>query len=175
MKKTTPTYYIYHIHNRKIGCSINPNQRAKTQLKENETYEIIYETDDIKLVSLLEQTLQMMYGYKVDNCPYYVEAKRIGKKHTQEAKDKIGDTHRGKIVSQDTKDKMSQSAKGRTGWNKGLKHSEETKKKMSKSRRAQKGSNNQKEITIQEITYPSLSEASRQLGVSTYFVQKLIS
>lgn len=35
-----------------------------------------------------------------------------GRKHSQEAKDKIGNTHRGKIVSKETREKMSKSLKG---------------------------------------------------------------
>ena len=84
-------YYIYHIKNRKIGCSNNPDKRAKSQLKKNETYEIIYQTEDIKMASLIEQTAQMMYGYRVDVMPYShsVEQQRLrGLKGAQTMKEK---------------------------------------------------------------------------------------
>jgi len=56
--------------------------------------------------------------------------------HTTESKRKIGDAHRGKIISNETKKKISDSKKGIIPWNKGKKckkASEETKLKMSLS------------------------------------------
>lgn len=43
------------------------------------------------------------------------------KNPTKEVREKIGRTHRGKIVSLETRKKMSESDKGRIPWNKGKK------------------------------------------------------
>ena len=70
------------------------------------------------------------YGYK--HTPESIEKNRIAH---------LGNKNRmGKLHTEETKKKMSETAKGKTPWNKGMKdeyttkpHSEETKKKMSKS------------------------------------------
>ena len=54
----------------------------------------------------------------------------LGNKHTEEAKLKIGEAHKNKIVSKETRDKMSKLKKGNTNML-GKTHSEETKKKIS--------------------------------------------
>lgn len=73
--------------------------------------------------------------------------------HTKEWNKKIGLANRGKVISEETRRKMSLSMKGRPAWNKGVKvdkqkypkmghyrkHSEDTKKKMSENSYAWKG------------------------------------
>ena len=59
---------------------------------------------------------------------------RLGYKHTEEIKKKIGLGNKGKIVSQETRKKMSDSHKGQKAWNKGKKLSKENCEAISRSR-----------------------------------------
>jgi len=52
-----------------------------------------------------------------------------GKTHTQEVREKLSNLHKGKILSEETRKKMSESAKKRKS-QKGRKHSDETKEKI---------------------------------------------
>ena len=54
----------------------------------------------------------------------------MGRRHTPESKAKIGAIHRGKIVSEETRQKISQANQGMQTWL-GRNHSDETKKKLS--------------------------------------------
>ena len=64
-------YKVYHIPGKKIGCTKNIKKRVEEEqgYKPGE-YEILYETDDIKLASKAERTLQQDLGYRVDTKPY---------------------------------------------------------------------------------------------------------
>jgi NTP pyrophosphatase (non-canonical NTP hydrolase) len=64
-------YKVYHIPGKKIGCTKNVKKRVEEEqgYKPGE-YEILYETDDIKLASKAERTLQQDLGYRVDTKPY---------------------------------------------------------------------------------------------------------
>ena len=65
------TYYIYHIPGQKIGVTRDLNKRVTQQqgFAEGE-YEVLYESDDIDVVSRLEIELQKSYGYPVDRTLY---------------------------------------------------------------------------------------------------------
>ena len=56
----------------------------------------------------------------------------ISKKHSEEAKKKISESHKGKHLSEETKKKLSEA-------NIGKKMSEQTRKKMSESRKENPG------------------------------------
>jgi group I intron endonuclease len=56
-----------------------------------------------------------------------------GREVKQETRDKIGNAHRGKVLSVEHKEKISNSLIGKPGTMKGKHHSEETKEKMSRS------------------------------------------
>ena len=64
----------------------------------------------------------------------------FGKHHTEKSKEKRKETLKNNnyVVSEETRNKLSESHKGKTAWNKGLKHTEETKNKMSASRKGMK-------------------------------------
>ena len=64
-------YKVYHIPGKKIGCTKNIKKRVEEEqgYKPGE-YEILYETNDIKLASKAERTLQQDLGYRVDTKPY---------------------------------------------------------------------------------------------------------
>ena len=60
-------YYIYHIPGQKIGVTRNLSKRVTQQQGyAEEEYEVLYESDDIDLISELEIELQKSYGYPVD-------------------------------------------------------------------------------------------------------------
>lgn len=75
------TYYIYHIPNVKIGCSIKPEKRVK--LQGYKKYEILEKHKDIYIASKREKKLQEEYGYKVDNSPYYQTIEFSKKSYTK--------------------------------------------------------------------------------------------
>lgn len=62
-------FYIYHIKNKKIGCTTNPKRRTKMQgfLE----YEVLEKHSDIIVASDREIELQKQYGYDVDTIPYW--------------------------------------------------------------------------------------------------------
>ena len=64
-------YKIYHILGKKIGCTKNIQKRVVEEqgFKPGE-YEILFETDNIKLAAEAERQLQKDLGYKVDMKPY---------------------------------------------------------------------------------------------------------
>ena len=76
-------YKVYHILGKKIGCTKNIKKRVEEEqgYKLGE-YEILYETDDIKLASKAERTLQQDLGYRVDTKPYDKLFNRSMKKDT---------------------------------------------------------------------------------------------
>ena len=76
-------YKVYHIPGKKIGCTKNIKKRVEEEqgYKPGE-YEILYETDDIKLASKAERTLQQDLGYRVDTKPYDKLFNRSMKKNT---------------------------------------------------------------------------------------------
>ena len=74
-------YYIYHIPGVKIGCSINPTKRVKSQ--KHTHFEILEQWEDKDVASMRERELQEKWGYRVDNISYSgVDYTKIGKLHT---------------------------------------------------------------------------------------------
>jgi len=65
------TYYIYHIPGKKIGMTCDLyNRVTEQQGYEPHEYEVLAESKDIDLASVMEIGLQKEYGYKVDRIPY---------------------------------------------------------------------------------------------------------
>ena len=62
----------------------------------------------------------------------------LGKKHTENTKEKISNSNKGKPKSEEHKRKLSESNKGKTSNRKGVKLSEETKLRISISQRLRK-------------------------------------
>ena len=64
-------YYIYHIPGKKIGVTRNLSSRVTQQQGYAEgEYEVLFVSDDIKQVSMLEVELQKTFGYPVDPVLY---------------------------------------------------------------------------------------------------------
>ena len=76
-------YKIYHIPNKKIGCTTNVIKRVEQEqgYKPGE-YEILYETDDIGEASKTEKALQKDLGYKEDIKLYKDLFKKTMNKHS---------------------------------------------------------------------------------------------
>lgn len=81
-----------------------------------------------------------------------------GYKHTEEQKQKISETHKGKTLSEEHKQKISEAHKGKT-------LSEETRKKLSKSSKG-KNNGNAKQIYCVELDkyFDTIIEASEFVG-----------
>lgn len=77
-----------------------------------------------------------------------------GRIHTEEANEKNRQAHLGKMISDQTKLKMSQAKKG-------MAISEEAKAKMREARTGEF-----KSVSADGVTYPSINEAARQLGMN---------
>ena len=75
-----------------------------------------------------------------------------GKQISEETKLKISESLKGKQISEETKLKMSEAKKGNVPWNKGIQLSEETKRKMSESFKGRKLSEETK-IKMSENSY----------------------
>jgi len=108
--------------------------------------------------------------------------KENGWHHTEETKRIIGDHSKNRIVSDETKlkisktrmgikysentlKKMSLSHKGKTSPNKGIKISEEIKDKISKKLKGKYFGKNNRPFTIDGIFYNSVGEASKKLNI----------
>jgi hypothetical protein len=125
-------FKIYHIKGIKIGCTTQPKGRVREQGFSN--YEILEEHDDIYIASDREQELQKQYGYKVDECPYWVTYELNAKRRSKLTEDikykagkKAGDMN---VESGWIKKFQQRSVLARTG----TKHSDETKMKIKLTR-----------------------------------------
>lgn len=122
-------------------------QRAYNKYQTLEFDILAYCTED-KLDSI-EQSLIDAY-YDEDNCANLcpeVSTTR-GRKHTEESKAKMSASHKGKIVSAETRARQSAVRKGKQGRPKPL--------------NAGKAS---KPVEINGVLYASMGEAARQLGI----------
>ena len=98
-----------------------------------------------------------------------------GKTHTEEARKKFSEVHKGnkyckgKKATNETRQKISEIAKKRIGEKNpffGKHHTEETKEKL-REKRYGFIPTNAKEVIIDNIKYISITEAGRQLGICT--------
>lgn len=119
----------------------------------------------------------------------------LGRKLSMETRKKMSESSKGKIFSIETRKKMSEARKGKIdGENNpffGKKHSEESRKKIGK-REYKKGAENykrligigkqfskenhplSKSICINNITYPSISEAARILNIAKHIMMNRV-
>ena len=62
----------------------------------------------------------------------------LGRKMSEKTKRILKEIHTGKKVSQETRERMSASRKGKSSWNKGIQHSDGAKQKMSTAKLGRK-------------------------------------
>jgi hypothetical protein len=80
----------------------------------------------------------------------------LGKNHTEESKTKIGAAQKGKIVSKETRNRLSKSLTGENHPNFGKKFSKELREKLSKTSK-------KRPVIINNIEYESTKLAAKQL------------
>jgi len=97
-----------------------------------------------------------------------------GKKHTEEAKNKIsnpkfGDKNGmyGKKHTEEAKNKMREKLSGDKNPFYNKKHTDETKKKLSEMAKKRKTNPNSKKVSVDGLVFNSASEAARFFGLST--------
>lgn len=60
-------YYIYHVFNKKVGCTKNPIQRIEVEQRFTPSeYEIICIVDNIEEATQKEKHYQLLFGYQVE-------------------------------------------------------------------------------------------------------------
>lgn len=102
---------------------------------------------------------------------HFGESPMTGHKHTDETKEKLRESHKGKKQSEETKRKIGESNKGKHYYWKNKHLTEETKKKMSKSR---KGKNTwMKGRKLSEETRRKISESLKGHKRSPETVEKI--
>jgi group I intron endonuclease len=112
-----------------------------------------------------------MYGKRGKDHPAY------GNKLTEEHKLKLRLAASGRIVSQETRDKLSAHAKGKPAWNKGLKMkpmSDEQKKLVSLAHLGKPNYAVRKKCSCDGIIFDSLTEASEYFGLSRTAIRNKI-
>lgn len=73
-------------------------------------------------------SMDSKYGYNKKDAE-----RQLGMKHTKESKEKISRAHKGKVVSEESKKRMSLAISGKNHYFYGKNHTEETKQRMSNS------------------------------------------
>lgn len=143
-----PSWRKYcHWSHLKRGKHHNPHLQNSYQkyISEVESINDIFEFITLMLDINIEELIQWEQSYldkyrkelgkeNVYNIGKCVANPRMGQKHSQTTKDKISESHRGKILSQEHKDNLSKAGKGRkTPWMEGKRGpmSDEHKKKIS--------------------------------------------
>lgn len=105
-----------------------------------------------------------------------------GRKQTEEAKKAIGEKHRGKYVSEETRKKLSETRKRKIaeGTLKSYKFSPEDTKKGADAKRGKPGIKNYKKTLVTNIQtgetfiYPSVGHAARAIGIHGSVISNLL-
>jgi group I intron endonuclease len=137
-----------------LGSGIALKKAIKKYGKENFKKEILEECNSTEMLDEREKYWIFYFnatgkdGYNITSGGYGNTKGMKGKKHSDETRQKLRNANLGRFVSEETKQKMSNSLKGKefppmtnetkqkiSNGHKGLKHSEETRQKMSNSRK----------------------------------------
>jgi hypothetical protein len=81
-------HFIYHIFNKKIGCTNNVTYRMRCQNVKEGEYEILEEHTCEFIASEREIELQKQYGYPIDRMPYWKILQWQSKSSTPQARQK---------------------------------------------------------------------------------------
>ena len=155
--KITGEYYFGSSFNAKSdrywGTGIRIKERISKYGKDNFVKEILGEFDDRVEAHRVEneyiekfrndekclnKQLDHKFGTYSDDTRAKLSAARLGEKNPmcrEETRSKVGASHRGMHHTEETKQKIRESIRGRTPWNKGKKLNEETKQKIRESLR----------------------------------------
>lgn len=98
------------------------------------------------------------------NISYGGDSVMLGRKHSKESRKKMSKTHTGKILSKETKRKLSEITKGKNHYLYGKHPSEETKRKLSEAKKGDKNNNYNKPRS--EETKRKISESNQGKKVS---------
>lgn len=138
------SYEIHHIDGNRENNDLNNLICVSIE----EHYQIHYEQGDYGSASLIAGKIGLSnfsgWNHSEETKQKMSESQK-GRKHSEEVKQKMSDAHKGKSSSEETKRKISESAKGKTlseetkqkmsDAHKGKSNSEETKQKMSDSKK----------------------------------------
>lgn len=159
--------YISHLSKARKGSQLYVHRWIRKIWKTDKQPIMVVQHWDVKSedwIKLEKQTIKLykMLGWNLKNLTdggdgVSLRGKKhrmFGKKHSEETKQKISQSHKGMLASEKTKQKMSESRIGNTNCvgykhtdsarqnmsegQKGRKHSEETKQKMSMSQKGHK-------------------------------------
>jgi len=166
-------------HYKKRGC-VTQTKLHRSLIKygsSNHKFEIIHQCSKEEL-----NNLEIYYVTLFDstNKKTGLNIRDGGKQSSlsEESRKLIGDKHRNKVLSEETRMKISASKKGTKAWNKGIPFSEEVKAKMSKSSTGGKHTEDHKrKISINNawsklllntetgIYYDSIREAAKTINI----------
>lgn len=86
-----------------------------------------------------------------------------GRPMSEDARQKLSNALKGRHLSEKAKQKLSNYRKGKTSWNKGKKFSEETRKKMSEAKKGKPS--NRKGARLSEETRKKISESLKRQSI----------
>jgi group I intron endonuclease len=170
--------HISHLKHNKHSSTYLQNAWNKYG-EESFKFEILEECSIDLLFSLehywcnLLQTHNSNYGYNTEKThPYRKKfySPMLGKKLSQEHKNKIGNAHKGRKASDETRKKQSLARLGKTAPTKGIKFSKERCDFISKMNTGRKSKQRIKCI-INDIEYDGFTEASKILNISLHTIR----
>ena len=156
--------FLYNLHYNNSGGDLLTHHPNRTEIIEKRT-----QTNAVRFNNMTKEERQQIYGKSGEKNGMY------GRTHTDEVKKRSSEMHKGntyckgKKASDETRQKLSIVASQRTGDANnffGKHHSEETKQKLREAN-AGKLPINTRKVIIEGITYASVTEAGRQIGVCT--------
>jgi group I intron endonuclease len=156
---------LYNIHYNNSGGDLLTHHPNRTEIIEKMTRTI---TD--RFNNMTKEEKQQKYGQKIGE-----KNGMYGRTHTDEVKKRLSEMHKGntyckgKKASDETRLKLSIVASQRIGDANpfyGKQHSEETKQKLREAN-AGKLPPNTRTVIVEGISYASVTEAGRQIGVCT--------
>lgn len=167
----------WYKHKTELTRNVHPNQKLQRAWSkhgsENFSFEVI-ETVEYKsnLIEREQYYMDSSENELYNLCP--VAYSVLGRAHSDETKKKIGDAHRGKIVSNEARENLRIAHLGQIAWNAGITLSDEQKKNFSQAQKNRfKTQNHPNQKTVIQLTmtgeyikeWKSVAEASRELGI----------